>query len=189
MPSIKADTPRDPAWAGMPLMWLVTKPGAQPESHIPDSTMEAIYGGKGRAMKLRSFGHDEHAVHWLSTRSGADLHTDPAYQRYTHHLIFRNDGWRLAGIDDDPTDPSSWPPPLLPGTIYCLDAHSPHSVVEDPRIPRPAEAPYYKLQAAVDRDEILSPDDAMALLLPWWTRDPVSDLGSIRSGAAPKVKA
>jgi hypothetical protein len=59
---------------------------------------------------------------------------------------------------------------MLPGILYCLDTHSPHQGVEDPRFAPPKGTARVKVVIAVDRDEPLSEDEAWALIRPFLSR-------------------
>lgn len=146
-----------------PLLWLVTTPYVNFTVDVGDEVMVRHLGG-GRGKKLKSFGHDPDGVHFLLTRDGTIPHTDKAYTRYTHQLVLRNDGNRLRGLARYDEDESRWHPPLLPGVMYCLDTHSPHQGIRDPRLHPPTGVPLYKAVIAVDRDEPLLPRDALPLL-------------------------
>jgi hypothetical protein len=130
---------------------------------VDDAALDPAFG-PGRSRKIKSWGHDAEGVHWLATRGGTPYHTDPNYARFTHHLLVRNDGWRIRGFSDERH------PVMEPGALYCLDTHSPHEVVRDDRLPWGMRG--YKLQVAVDRDEPLTPSEAWALLSPWIGRNP-----------------
>lgn len=163
-----------------PLVWVVNRFSALPPKRerpdVTDGVLELAFG-EGKSRKIKSWGHvGEDQAHWLVTRGGTPMHTDPAYLRYTHHLILRNDGWRLRGFKDD-----EHADPLTVGVMYCLDAHSPHQVVPDPRLAFPGK-PGYKVQAAVDKGEPLEPDECWAILAPMLTRD-------LREGAEAAAKA
>jgi hypothetical protein len=134
--------------------------------HAPDCSDEAmlvLYGDGRRSRRLRTWGHPDgedpdFAVHYLSTRGGTNLHTDPGYPRFSYQLVLRNDGWMQRGLD------RQVPFPLVPGVLSCLDTHSPHEVVPDPRMT--SGRPIYKVALAVDRLEPIDPDEAFALLAP-----------------------
>lgn len=143
----------------------------------PTAALEIAMGpGKGR--KLRSWGHDDDGVHWLATRAGANLHTDRNYARYSHHVIVRNDGWRLRGVDDGRRIM-----PLMPGVMYCLDTWSPHAIVPDLRL---NAKPLYKVQIAVDRDEPLNRVEAEALMRPWFGRSIEDSVHLAKPGPSPR---
>jgi hypothetical protein len=119
----------------------------------------------GKGMALKSFGHSGQGVHFLLTRAGTTVHTDPAYTRYSHQLVLRNDGNRIRGLPRyDSEDPTRWHQPFLPGVMYALDTHSPHQGLGDIRI---APKPGLKAVLAVDRDDVLSPEEVWQLLRPW----------------------
>jgi hypothetical protein len=129
-----------------------------PRIEAPDALLERAFG-PGKSRKLKSWGHrGPEEIHWLATRSGTPFHTDPAYPRYTHHLIIRNDGFRLRGVEDRPDAT-----PLTRGTAYCLDAHSPHQVVPDPRLIF-LDKPVYKLQVALDDHDVWDSGELLLLL-------------------------
>jgi hypothetical protein len=166
---------------GNPVVWLA---GPLQLPRMPDVSDAALLPafGEGRGRKLKSWGHmGEYGAHWLITRSGTPLHNDPAYPRYSHHLIVRNDGFRLTGLGDPAM------PPLVPGMIYCLDAHSPHQVVADPRMA--TGRPLFKVQLAVDFDEPVSQELAWALLTPLLGTEPGTTAAEVaRTAPAPRVR-
>jgi hypothetical protein len=151
-----------------PVLWVLPAPAALwpllRRIDVGDEAMRA-YLPDGNGMALKSFGHTTSGVHFLLTRKGTTVHTDKAYTRYSHQLVLRNDGNRIRGLPRyDSPDQTRWHPPLLPGTMYALDTHSPHQGLHDPRI---APAPGMKAVIAVDRDTPIDPADAWALFLPW----------------------
>lgn len=155
-----------------PLIWVQDTP---PEIHrllagidVSDAAL-ATYLGDGKSRKLKSFGHDDDGVHFLLTSRGTPVHTDPVYARYTHQLVLRNDGNRLRGLPKYDKPQNEWHMPLVPGTLYCLDTHSPHQGLGDPRISRDGQ-PGMKAVLAVDRRKKLDPDKVLALLMPWLER-------------------
>ena len=104
--------------------------------------LEAIFGDAGKGRRIRSWGKtDDFSPHFLATRSGTPMHTDPRYPRYTWHLILHNGGYRIRGLADIEV------PTLVPNTMYQLDTHSPHEVTIDQRLP---QVNHYKLQMAID---------------------------------------
>lgn len=142
-----------------PVVW-VSEPRALPQiPDVSDAILNAIFDDK-RTRRLKSWAHDETGAHWLVTRSGLPLHHDIGFTRYTHQLIIRNDGWRLAGMDEQMDLP-----PLVTGVMDCLDTFSPHKVVRDERFPDSKKA-LYKAMLVVDRDEPLTEDEVWALLSP-----------------------
>jgi|SRR5215472_19585 len=158
MAPIRPDILLAASWHPMPVLWLVAT--KVPTVVFPDDLLDRFMP-PGRGRTLRSFGHDADGVHWLLTRGGTPLHHDPAYARYSHQLVLRNDGNRLRGLpryDDE----ESWHPPLRPGIMYALDTHSPHQGLPDRRMDPPPVVT--KLVIAVDRDELLTPAAAWPLL-------------------------
>jgi hypothetical protein len=144
-----------------PVVW-VSEPRVLPRiPDVSDETLTAIFDDK-RTRRLKSWGHDATGAHWLVTRSGLGLHHDIGFTRYTHQLIIRNDGWRLAGMDEQIDLP-----PLVVGVMDCLDTHSPHKVVRDERFGQEqAKKALYKCMLVVDRDDPLTEDEVWALLSP-----------------------
>jgi hypothetical protein len=142
-----------------PVVW-VSEPRPLPQiPDVSDEILTEIFDEK-RTRRLKSWAHDETGAHWLVTRGGLGLHDDIGFTRYTHQLIIRNDGWRLAGMDEQLDLP-----PLLTGVMDCLDTWSPHKVVRDERFPDYKKA-LYKCMLVVDRDEPLTEDEVWALLSP-----------------------
>jgi hypothetical protein len=132
---------------------------------VSDAAMVRLYGDVKAHQRLRTWGHTpgedvDLAVHYLSTRGGTNLHTDPGYLRFTHQLVLRNDGFVQHGLAP------VLPPVMEPGCLSCLDTHSPHKVAVDPRVKWERRGPRYKVALAVDRAEPLDPDEAWALLSP-----------------------
>lgn len=174
MPNVGDDYVLKTSERGMPIMWFV---GPLPlRTGLPDvstGALELIFG-PGTSRKLKSWAHDQDGVHWLGTRTGTFMHQDTTFTRYTHHLLLRNDGYRIRGLDDTERHPL-----MVPGVMYCLDTHSPHQVVADDRLSPEAGKPVYKLQIAVDRDEPLSPQEAWPLLARYLTRNPGDDADKV----------
>lgn len=160
MPVVSPDQPLAGDQRAFPLVW-VEKATGMPPVDTSDATLELAFG-EGGSRKIKSWGHrGDMDVHWLVTRAGTPLHTDPAYPRYTHHLILRNDGFKLAGLED-PEDAV----PLKRGVYYCLDAHSPHVVLKDQRIAAlRLDPPKYKVQVAFDDNRAWSPEEALPVLI------------------------
>jgi hypothetical protein len=144
-----------------PVVWI-TKPGVDVSATRVGPDVVAPLMGDGSSRKLKSLGHAENGAHFLLTRGGTSLHTDKAYARYSHQLVIRNDGNRLRGFED--TEQSEWHMPMVPGVMYCLDTHSPHQGLRDKRMF--GVTPIIKVVLAVDRQHILDPAEALALLMP-----------------------
>lgn len=188
MPVVKPDHELQGDQRAFPLVWHVEPHPDFPDAWLPDTSDEVLElaFGEGASRKLKSWGHDPDLLnaHWLVTRGGTPLHTDPAYARYTHHLILRNDGFRLIGLDDQLV------PPLRVGRMYCLDAHSPHQVVPDKRLLFLGGKPVYKVQIAVDTNEPLTPEQAWEAFRPMLHRDLREGAAdAAKTAPAPKVKA
>jgi len=189
MPVLKSDYVLQGDQRAWPLVWLESGMLGPPQIECSDELLELAFGA-GASRKLKSWGHTGPVgVHWLATRSGTPYHTDPAYARYTHHLIVRNDGFRLRGQEDRPDAPI-----LRPGVYYCLDAHSPHQVVEDKRLSSlrlGGGKPVYKLQVAFDTDEPYEPGDALPILLDKLNGGEIRDgiVEAAKTAAAPRSGA
>lgn len=172
MTTTPADYVMRPDDRTMPLLWVAPARRIDRRANqtlmrqgLPDCSDQTIglLGVTGKGRLVRSWGHDDQGVHWLLTRGGTPVHTDRAYLRYTHQMVLRNDGTRIRGHPRyDPEDTRDWPPPLTVGTLYCLDTHSPHQGITDPRLPQ--EPSRVKVVIAVDRDEPLRPEEAYPLL-------------------------
>jgi hypothetical protein len=143
----------------VPVLWVVNVP--EPVTAEYPDIMLARYLPPGNGRALRSFGHDQFGVHWLVTRAGTPLHHDPAYARYSHQLVLRNDGGRVRGLPRFDAR-ANWHPPMRPGVMYALDTHSPHQGLPDERLHPPRVVT--KLVIAADRDDLLDPRDAWPLL-------------------------
>lgn len=147
-----------------PLLWFVKVTTTPPTVTVGDEEL-APFLPPGNSRCLRSFGHNEDGTHLLITRGGTNLHTDKAYLRYTHQYVLRNDGTRIRGLIDEAQ--AYWHPPMTPGTLYCLDTHSPHQGLPDPRLGRPRSTSV-KVVLAVDRSHPLEPHHALQLLRKLW---------------------
>jgi hypothetical protein len=156
MVAVKPDAELAAGQFSFPMLWAVMTT-ALPVGDYSDAALAPFLPpGQGRA--LRSFGHDADSVHWLLTRGGTPLHTDPAYARYSHQLVVRNDGNRLRGLPRFDQEH----PILRPGLMYCLDTHSPHQGLPDPRMLPPKVV--IKLVVAVDSDRLMQAEEALPLL-------------------------
>jgi hypothetical protein len=167
LPAFKTDTPLRDSWNAIPVLWSVTTTATQ----MPDCSDPVIekYLGPGNARTIKSFGHDGDGVHFLLTRAGTPLHNDSAYARYTHQVVIRNDGNRIRGLPAYDTE-DMWHPPMLPGVMYALDTHSPHQGLPDSRMgARARGTAVLKAVIAVDRDELLTPEQAWPLLARYLT--------------------
>lgn len=181
MPSVKDDYVLQGNELGYPILWIAEPLELPNPLDLSDAALEPVFG-EGRGRRLKSWAHDDDGVHWLATRSGTALHMDKTYIRYTHHMVLRNDGWRIRGLYDDDDLPE-----MVPGTIYCLDTHSPHQVVPDDRLLSPGQRPLYKLQIVVDSENPLDYESALDLLWPWTSRE-LSDFDGSVTFTAPTRK-
>lgn len=156
----KPGTPLRADQTELPILWWEFRdlPEALPD--LSDEVFLRLFGG-GRNQRIKTWGHDANGVHWLSTRNGTPMHTDPAYARYTHHLTMRNDAFRLHGLAAEVDYPV-----LVPGVMLCLDTHSPHQVSPDPRLAAQAKllGTGFKIALAVDSPEPIEPEIAWTLL-------------------------
>jgi hypothetical protein len=158
MVTVRPDVALAEGQNAMPLLWTVQTPVSPDPWLYPDAALAALLP-PGRGIALRSFGHDRDSVHWLLTRAGTPLHRDPAYARYSYQLVLRNDGNRLRGLPRYDQEH----PVLRPGVMYCLDTHSPHQGLPDPRMDPPKVV--LKLAAAVDSDTLVGPNAVWPLLV------------------------
>jgi hypothetical protein len=106
------------------------------EVHLPPDWFTAFWGDAKRTKRLTTFGHldpqDRTSPHFLATRGGTPMHTDPAYTRFALQLQLYNEGFVVHGLEDDIADM----PLFLPGLVILLDTWSPHRVSLDPRLPQ-----------------------------------------------------
>ena len=161
MVNVAPDAELVPGQNAFPVLWVVSTPAVIDAARYSDADLARFLpGGRGRA--LRSFGHDENTAHWLLTRGGTPLHTDPAYARYSHQLVLRNDGNRLRGLPRF----DQLHPPLLPGVMYLLDTHSPHIGLPDGRLGRTKVQGMLKIVAAVDAAHPMTAAEVWPLLAP-----------------------
>lgn len=161
MPPWKRGTPLEPHQRTHPMMWFVE--GAFPVRDLPQierADMVRLFGDDRTSGRVKTYGHvgdhpsKKSRPHYLALRSGIGLHTDPGFTRYSHHVILYNEGYRTTGVEDVQY------PPTVAGTMYALDTHSPHAVVPDFRVGNGK----HKLDAVVDRDELLQPDEVKAII-------------------------
>jgi hypothetical protein len=115
-----------PGMLADPVIWMA--PTRIPDvPSVSDAVMERQFPKKN-TWPFQGWGHDEKGVHYIATRDGLKLHLDISSPRYSHQIVLRNDGWNLDGRDRMER------PVLHVGSFYCLDTHSPHRVIPDPRI-------------------------------------------------------
>ena len=120
-----------------------------------DETLGRIFPGTNHQLKTwgRTAGTRAHDPHWIGVRGPTPLHRDPAYPRYSHHLVLRSDDLWVRGLDLRETH-------IRRGTFWILDAHSPHQLCAPPR-KRGALLGWYFACSIDTPDAPLQPDDAI----------------------------
>lgn len=182
MVNIADDYVLKPGERPVPIVWMTAAVELPRIPDVSDVVLNEVFG-PGRSRKIKSWGHNNVGAHWLVTRGGTLFHNDLTYSRYTHHLLLRNDGWRIRGMADES---SRWHPPMVTGVVYCLDTHSPHQVIWDERLDKTGVG--YKAQIAVDRDEPMNPADAWTALATKLRGSPAKDAEGGVSRLAPVLR-
>lgn len=145
-----------------PVLWRDhSHPLARVFDEVSDEKMVARFDA-GKSMRLQTYDHvgDKYSVHLLAVRAGTPLHVDPAYLRYSHQYVLRNDGWYLHGMNDEKPEV-----PDAVGTLHCLDTHSPHKVSRDERIL--SGAGLYYIALVIDDDKPRPPEWVWEQMQPW----------------------
>lgn len=160
-----------PGMTTQPLLW-VNRWEDLTQAQLPavtEADCQEIFGDTGTTRRLRTFGH-EHGnprngrdPHFITIRNGYPMHWDPGFVRFTHHVVLLNQGYAVTGIAGIEAEL------MTSGAMYCIDSHSPHAVIRDPRL---EDEGIYKLQAAVDADQPLDPLAVVQLLTPLLTSSP-----------------
>jgi hypothetical protein len=123
-----------------------------------------FWGDQKATKRLKTFGHekgkDSTTPHFLCTRGGIGLHTDPGYTRYALQLQLYNDGFVVCGLHDIPMEM----PVFFPGLVILLDTWSPHQVVRDHRL---ASQGNNKLLCGIDYAQRPEPLTQIQRLLDW----------------------
>lgn len=116
--------------------------------------------GPGRSKRIKTWGHlgGPLSAHYLATRGGTPLHTDPAYARFSVQMQLHNEGFYTHGLDEDPEAY----PVLRPGVVVLLDTHSPHKVAPDPRL---EQTGLHKMSVAIDYKDAPDPEEAIGKLI------------------------
>lgn len=146
-----------------PIIWQeVWGEEAHPLPVVTPGDFKAIHGNKARSSRILTYGHignslQDQQPHFVATRNGYEMHTDPRFRRYAHEVVLFNDGWVCQGLNR-----SAAPQPR--GAFYCLDAHSPHEIVSDRRI---GLTGIHKLVACVSADKVLTPEQVRGILGPF----------------------
>jgi hypothetical protein len=135
------EAPLRPDQTGHPVLWHDTLDalgyGRLTELPTLDAAwFEAVWGDGKATTRLTKWGHkdkrDRLSPHFLCSRGGLPLHTDPGYGRYCLQVQLSNPGgFVVHGIADD----IGAMPLFLPGLVILLDTWSPHAVSRDPRLP------------------------------------------------------
>jgi hypothetical protein len=99
--------------------------------------------------KARTKTHDPH---WIGVKHKTPLHYDPAYPRYSHHLVLRADGHTIRGMSKNEVA-------IQRGTFYVLDGHSPHQLLTNDK-----KSIWY-LAVSIDSDNSMTVDDVVMVLL------------------------
>ena len=118
--------------------------------------LENLFPVKSK-QSLRTWGRTkgEHAdldPHWMRIKRGTPLHTDPLYQRYSHHFVLKADSYGLRGHDKVETK-------IKRGTVYVLDVHSPHQVTYHD------ENNYWYISVSLDHETILPFEQVVPILV------------------------
>lgn len=141
-----------------------------PGLFVPDEeTLAAIFPGDGHSLKTwgRTEGTKVNDPHWIGVRKPTPLHIDPAYPRYSHHVVLRCDDLWLWGLDREAL-------PVSRGMFFILDGHSPHQLTGDRR-PKGAPAPWYVACSLDTVDAPLPPDVAIPIILRYATTHRLDD--------------
>ena len=154
-----------------PIVWCTHPRTTEDLPEVTDADIDTMFGDFGAtSRRIITYGHvvpkDKHSAHFLATRRGLKMHTDPGYVRFTHHLVLRNDGLGITGLSATVRYPT-----FERGALYCLDSWSPHCVDWDDRLPRTG---LYKVQAAIDADYPMSVEEVLDELAPLLARGTVT---------------
>lgn len=124
---------------GHPILWHATlaELGYGDVVALPEIDRQWCYkfwGDEKTSKRLKSFGHkgDRLSPHFVCTRGGTPMHTDPGYARYALQIQLYNEGFVVHGLEDD----LAAMPLFKPGFVSILDTYSPHQVSRDPRLPQ-----------------------------------------------------
>lgn len=155
-----ADIPKDyvlqPGQRAYPVLWAEPWPAVTLPTVTDDLLVDRFDTKNTR--RLRTWGHGgPFRTHWIAVRAGTPMHIDPGFERYTHQLVVRNDGWKIHGMESLQREH----PPMPRSTFVCVDTHSPHKLSRDRRL----GGGLWYVALVVDDDGPLSPHDAWARLL------------------------
>lgn len=119
---------------------------------------------RSKKQSLKTWGRSESSPrtepHWIGVHKGTPLHTDPAYPRYTHHLMLAVDDYVLRGVDLVETK-------LVRGLFYIVDTHSPHQLLA-----KSDDARWY-LAVSLDSKVPLSKHEALPRLIEYGRSAPL----------------
>jgi hypothetical protein len=159
----KADTPLRDDMLANPIMWTthladvrlprISRRFIEQVFEAMERTSIAIWGRRDGKL----------SAHYLASKGGLTMHTDPAAARYSVQLQLANEGWFTSGVGVAlrQEDPRHYPK-LVPGTVILLDTHSPHQVTKDPRLPQTGP---FKMTCVIDSPDEPDRDEAVAALV------------------------
>lgn len=140
---------------GHPILWHATlaELGYGEIVALPELSRQWFFdfwGDDKASIRLKTFGHkagkEGTSPHFLCTRGGYPMHTDPGATRYALQIQLHNDGFIVHGLEDD----LARMPLFAPGLAIILDTWSPHQVARDLRLPQTGAN---KLLVGFDRAE------------------------------------
>lgn len=120
-----------------------------------NSMLDNLFPVKGRSLRTWGRSKNQHASkdpHWMRIKKGTPLHTDPLYERYSHHLVLKGKSYGLRGYDKIETK-------IKRGTVYVLDVHSPHQVTYHDE-----DNPWY-LSVSFDANSIIPFEESIPILI------------------------
>lgn len=124
-----------------------------------DEALGRIFPGDNHSLKTWGRAGDERTLdpHWIGVRKPTPMHMDPAYPRYSHHLVLRCDGMWLWGWDQERL-------PIERGSFFILDGHSPHQLCSERR-PKGSPAPWYVAVSYDTSDAPAAPSEVIPTLI------------------------
>lgn len=99
------------------------------EMRFPDDdALARIFPGGSHSLKTWGRAGNTKVLdpHWIGVRKPTPMHVDPAYPRYSHHLVLRCDGMWVWGMAKEKEQ-------IVRGSFFILDGHSPHQLAGDRR--------------------------------------------------------
>lgn len=137
---------------GHPLLWYAALQELGYDVPLPELGAQwftIFWGDNKTTRRIRPFGHigkNNSGPHFLCTRGGTSMHTDPGFNRFALQIQLVNHGYLLHGLHDDPMTM----PIFSPGLVIIIDTHSPHQLSRDVRVPNRG---YNKLLVGADFPE------------------------------------